>query len=57
MSIFVNISFHELNVSPVKPIPERQPPIACVESEKRMAQFLEVFFLPDLVSYNYFKWW
>ena len=56
MSIFVNISFHELNVSPVKPIPERQPPIACVESEKRMMQCLQVF-LPDLVSYYYFKWW
>ena len=44
MSIFVNISFHELNVSPVKPIPECQPPIACVESEKRMTQCLQVFF-------------
>ena len=45
MSIFVNISFHEFNVSPVKPIPERQPPIACVESEKKNgAIFGSVFF-------------
>lgn len=45
MSVLVNFSFHELNVSSIKPVPERKPTITGVKSVRGMVLKLVQMFL------------